>query len=448
MSQPDVLIVGAGLAGLCCARRLHQEGVSFQIVEASDGIGGRVRTDEVDGFLLDRGFQVLLTAYPEAQAELDFEKLSLCGFLPGALIRRHGQFFRLRDPWREPGALLPGIVSPIGSFMDKLRTSRLRADVMRHSIEEIFHRRETSTKQSLERRHFTQGIIEELYRPLFGGIQLDLNLGVSSRFFEFIFKMISEGDVAVPERGMGEIPKQLAAGLPEGSIRLNSTVLSLEEQTACLISGEEIRAEALVLATEGPEAARLINSRKSVPSRSVCCLYFDAGHAPISDPVVVLGGSGRGLVNNLAVMSNVSPAYAPAGRHLVSITVLGQPTRDDDNLVSNVLGQMKRWFGSPADGWRLLRIYRIDHAHPVVVPLEWQRPARVRPGVFVCGDHRATPTIQGAMESGRLAAEALLREMRGEPDPEPHQPPSLVRKRRSRSAYSGSVIDPANPVED
>ncbi len=449
MSQPDVLIVGAGLAGLCCARRLHQEGVSFQILEASDGVGGRVRTDQVDGFLLDRGFQVLFTAYPEAQVELDYAKLSLCGFLPGALIRTRGQFFRLTDPWREPGALFSGIVSPVGSFMDKLRTSRLRADVMRHSIEEIFHRRETSTKNALVRRRFTSGMIEEFYRPLFGGIQLDSNLGVSSRFFEFVFKMMSEGDVAVPERGMGEIPKQLAEGLPEGSIRLNASVLSIQRKTVRLVDGNELRAEAVVLATDGPEATRLLNSRKSIPSRSVCCLYFAANRAPVSDPVLVLGGSGRGLVNSLAVMSNVSPAYAPEGRHLISVTVLGQPTRDDENLVANVAGQMKRWFGSQVEEWRLLRIYRIEHAQPVVVPMELQRPPRVQPGLYVCGDHRATPSIHGAMESGRLAAESLLREMRGEPEPETLLSSTGRSKKRSPApSEPDPAIDPAGPEED
>jgi phytoene dehydrogenase-like protein len=245
--------------------------------------------------------------------------------------------------------------------------------------------------------------------------------------------MMAEGDVAVPERGMGDIPKQLAEGLPEGSVRLNASVLSIEGKTVRLVDGNELRAEAVVLATEGPEATRLLNSRKSIPSRSVCCLYFAANRAPVND----------------AVMSNISPAYAPEGQHLISVTVLGQPTRDDENLVANVAGQMKRWFGSQVEEWRLLRIYRIDHAQPVVVPMELQRPPRVQPGLYVCGDHRATPSIQGAMESGRLAAESLLREMRGEPEPETLLSSTGRAKKRSVAPSEPEpAIDPAGPEED
>ena len=437
MSQPDVLIIGAGLAGLCCARRLLKEGVSFQILEASDGVGGRVRTDEFEGFLLDRGFQVLLTAYPEAMAELDYDALELCGFVNGALVRKSGHFFRLTDPWREKGTFISSLLSPVGTIPDKFRLSKLRGAVLRSSLEDLFHRREVSTRQALQQLRFSRRMIEEFFRPFFGGIQLDPNLAASSRMFEFVFRMMAEGDVAVPARGMGEIPKQLAAALPNGAIRLSSPVAEIDGSSVRLESGEELKSEALVIATEGPEATRLLQSRKSVPSRGVCCMYFDASEAPVSEPILVLGGSGRGMVNHLAVMSVVSPAYAPQGRHLVSVTVLGVPTRDDDNLSSNVLGQMRRWFGAEVDRWRLLRLYRIDHAHPVVVPLAWQQQPRLGPGLYVCGDHRATPSIQGAMESGRLAAESLLREKRGEPEPEVERRKAAggtVRQRRVRAA--------------
>ena len=197
MSQADVIIVGAGLAGLCCARRLHQENIPFLLLDAADAPGGRVRTDTIGGFRLDRGFQVLLTAYPEAQAVLDYNALELCAFAPGALVRKEGHFYRLADPWREPGAWFSTAFSPVGSLLDKFRLARLRSSLLARSIEEIFAAPEMSTRQALERRRFSPRFIDEFFRPWFGGIQLDSKLGASSRMFEFVFRMMAEGDAAV-----------------------------------------------------------------------------------------------------------------------------------------------------------------------------------------------------------------------------------------------------------
>lgn len=429
MSQADVVVVGAGLAGLCCARKLAAEGVSVQILDASDGVGGRVRTDEHEGFLLDRGFQILLTAYPEAQAELDFDALRLCGFMPGALVRKEGRFFKLTDPNRG-GGYFSNLFSPVGSMLDKIRVSRLRSDLLRTPVEEIFENPEISARQALLMRRFSLRIIDEFFRPLFGGAMLDSNLAGSSRMFEFIFKMFSEGDAAVPEKGMGEIPKQLASSLPGGALRLNTRVQSALAGEVKLESGEEITAQAVVVATDGPEAMRVLGTRRKIQSRGVSCLYFDAPESPVEEPAIVLGGSSRGVINNLAVMSDVSPAYAPADRALVSITVLGNPARDDRSLETMIRGQLRRWYGRVTKEWRLLRIYRIDNAQPVSVPQQLRLDPRLGPGLYVCGDHRATPSIQGAMESGRLAAESLLRQLRGEPDPPEHEVAAASRQNR------------------
>lgn len=423
MGKSDVIIVGAGLAGLCCARRLHKEGISFQILEASDGVGGRVRTDEHEGFLLDRGFQVFLTAYPEALEQLDYEALRLCGFISGALVRYRGRFEKVTDPWREPGGILANLFSPVGSLGDKVRVSRLRNELTRMSVEEIFSSPETSTLQALQRRRFSQKMIDMFFTPLFGGVLLDQKLAASSRMFEFVFKMMAEGDVALPERGMRAIPEQLAEGLPEGSIRLGARVQSVENRKVTLTTGEELDCEAVVVATEGPEASRLLGSLRSVPSRMVTCLYFAAKEPPIDEPILLLDGNGRGPVTNLCIPNLVSPMYAPKNEYLVSMTVLGAPSRDEHTLMEMIQKQMKRWFGLVSQEWRLLRTYRIAHALPAVTPLDLRRPARLGQGLFVCGDHRSTPSINGAMESGRLAAEALLKEFKkdaapAEPEPE------------------------------
>lgn len=419
MSRTDVLVIGAGLAGLSCARRLQREGIPFQILEASDAVGGRVRTDVVDGFQLDRGFQILLTAYPEALDQLDYDGLQLCGFLPGAMVRYEGHFYRMTDPWREKGTWWQNLFSPVGKFSDKLKLSSLRSSILRKTVEEIFEQPETSALQVLRKRRFSNRMTDNFFRPLFGGAMLDTKLASSGRMFEFIFKMFSEGDAAVPAAGMGAIPQQLAAGLPEGSIQFNRRVHSVDGGQVKLTSGDVVEAGTIVVACEGPEAMRLLGDPRHVAGRSVCCLYFACKEPPVDEPILVISGSTRGPITNLAVMNMVAPQYAPEGEHLVSVSTVGWPSRDDQSLVSMVRGQLKRWYGLVADEWRLLKIYRIAHALPSVYPLERVRRTRLRPGLYVCGDHRATPSIQGALESGRLAAEAVIREMRGEPEPEP-----------------------------
>lgn len=409
-TSPDVLIVGAGLAGLCCARTLQEKGVSFQILEASDGLGGRVRTDEVDGFLLDRGFQVLLTAYPEARRVLDYARLDLKPFAPGAISWYAGRMNKLIDPWRTPGAWWEALRSDFGTLSDKLRIARLRSRLKRSSIEEIFARPDRSTGQALESQRFSQPLIHRFFRPLLGGIQLDGELKSSSRMYEFVFKMLAEGDVTLPSRGMGAIPAQLAEKFPADGVRFNTRVEELHENELKLADGEILRARAVVVAADGPSAAHLIGEVEPA-SRSVTCFYYAADEPPIAQPVLFLNGDGAGPVNNFAFLSQVAPSYAPPGRHLVSTTVLGTHKLTDAQLSGFIIAQMKNWFGKVASTWQFLRGYYLTHAQPQQFPgsLEPpQRPVRVRPGVYVCGDHRDNASIQGAMVSGRRAAEAVL----------------------------------------
>ena len=412
-TSPDVLIIGAGLAGLACARHLADAGVSFQIIEASDGIGGRVRTDLFEGFLLDRGFQVLLTAYPEAQRTLDYHALDLKKFSPGAFSWFAGRMNKLVDPWRTPGAWAEAFRSDFGGFFDKLRLLRLRSRLRATSIDQIFQRPESSTKDALVSAGFSEEFIHRFFRPFLGGILLDGELKSSSRMFEFVFKMLSEGDTAVPARGMGAIPAQLAANLPADSVRLNTHAESLHENELTLAGGEALRARAIVVAADGPAAAHLVGEAEPA-SRSVTCFYYSADEPPVALPMLVLNGDGAGPVNNFAVMSQVAPSYAPAGKSLVSVAVLGTQELTEQQLGGFIIAQMKSWFGPVARSWRYLKSYRIPHAQPQQYPgaLEPpQRPVRVRPGVYVCGDHRDNASINGAMLSGRRAAEAILADL-------------------------------------
>ena len=253
----DAAIIGGGLAGIVAARQLCAAGLRCQLLESSNQLGGRVRTDEVDGFLLDRGFQVFLTAYPEAQATLDYERLQLCRFAPGALIRYGGRFRPFVDPWRNPSRLLSTALSPVATWSDKWRVTRFRRDTTQGGLAQIYQRPERKTIDLLRERGFSEVIIERFFRPFLGGVFLDRELITSSRMCEFVFRMFALGDAAIPAKGMQQIPRQLAEGLPAGVVRLDSSVASLERREVILASGERLRPRVVIVATDAPSSAEV-----------------------------------------------------------------------------------------------------------------------------------------------------------------------------------------------
>lgn len=416
MREPEALIVGAGLSGLACALRLQECGKSFRIVEASDDVGGRVRTDVVDGFRLDRGFQVLLTALPEAERCLDYRSLDLKPFLHGVLIRFQGALHRIADARHHPWAAFKSLGNPIGSLRDRFRLLSLIAKVRKGKSEDQFARPEGLTLDFLRwSGGFSDSMIDRFFRPLFGSVFLERDLVTSSRIFRFMLRMMVEGDAAVPAAGMSAIPRQLADRLPPGILRLNCPIEQLEPGRLMLRSGEQLCARAIVVATDGAEAARLLRERVRDPgSRAVTCIYFAAEQSPIREPIVALNADEPGPVNHLAVMSDVAPSYAPPGHALISVSVLGNPEKDDVQIESEVRRQLIGWFGSAVDEWRHLRTYRIRHALPdMTAPAldEPQRPVQLGDGLFVCGDHREHGTIHGALASGWRAAQAVAAEL-------------------------------------
>ncbi len=412
-TTPPVIIVGAGLAGLACARHLVRAGRPVQVLEASDGIGGRVRTDQVDGFLLDRGFQVLLTAYPEARAQLDYRALRLQPFYPGAIVRHGGRFHRVADPFRRPADALGTLLNPIGTLADKARMLRLRRRACAGTVEQLFERPETTTMQALTALGFSNAMVERFLQPFLGGIFLGRDLSTTSRMLEFVIRMMAEGDNALPARGMGAIAEQLAADLPPGTVRSRTRVAEVANGRVTLDDGTRLDAGAVVIATEGDAAAALTGMRPTAGFRSVTNLYFAAPRPPVRGPYLLLDGEARGPVNNLCVPTEVAAGYGPAGHALVSATVLGMPAESDAELTRAVRAQLGDWFGPEVDAWSLLATYRIrwaqpDQTPPTVAP--GARSARLEPGLFLAGDHCETASIQGALASGRRAALAVLAE--------------------------------------
>jgi phytoene dehydrogenase-like protein len=411
-----VYVVGAGLAGLRCARRLHDKGVPATVLEAADGVGGRVRTDRVEDFLLDRGFQALLTAYPEAREALDYRELELHPFYPGAMVRAGGKFVTVADPFRRRWDGLRSALTPVGGLGDKLKVAALRRRVVTGSLEELFARPETTTREALAADGFSDAIVDRFFRPLVGGVLLDRELGTSSRMFEFVYRMLSLGDVALPTRGMGAIGQQLAGGLPPDCVRLGQRVTAVGDGGVTLADGERLPARAVVVATDGPTASELLGGEPPAPgSVAVSCLYFAADRAPVDEPVIVLDGDGEGPVNNLCVPSAVAPTYAPPGAALISAAVLHRPgLPKGPDLEAAVLGQLADWFGSGVVAWRHLRTYTIPHAQPAQPPGALdppERPVRLHPGLYVCGDHRDNASINGALASGRRTADVVLEDL-------------------------------------
>lgn len=405
-----VLIIGAGLAGLCCARHLTDHGVDCLVLEASDGVGGRIRTDRSEGFLFDRGFQVLQSAYPEVQRRLDMSALDLRSFYPGALVRYGGRFHKVADPWRQPLDALVGLFSPIGTLRDKLKMGRVRSHLRGATLDEIFRQPNTSTLDALHAEGFSPSIIERFLRPFFSGVFLERSLETSRRMFDFVFRMFAQGTVGLPANGMGAIPEQLAAGL-ESRVQIGTMVAAIDGTSATLASGERMEGNAIVIATDAPAAVRLIPNLQSPSSRSVSCLYFAAPRPPIEEPILVLNGESHGPINNMCVPSQIAPNYAPSGTALVSVTVLGTPLPDDQALGQSVRAQLTDWFGTQVARWRFLRCYRISHALPGQQPEILEAISgmvHISNGLFICGDHRENATINGAMLSGKKAAEAVL----------------------------------------
>jgi phytoene dehydrogenase-like protein len=404
MANYDVIIVGAGVAGLAAGARLHAQGFQVLILEASDRIGGRMKTDEHEGFLLDYGFHVFLTAYPEAQSLLDYEALNFRPFINGALVRLEKSFTKVADPLRHPSDALGSLLSPVGGPLDKLKLLKLRTQLLMQSDDARLKRPEVTTQSALRDAGFSSAMIERFFRPFLAGIFLENRLETSSRFFEFVFKMLALGESALPAQGIGSIPAQLAARLPQEAIHLNSVVSEIDGRIVRLENGDSHSANAIVLALDPWSAAKLPGSASpatrlnEVNAHSMRCLYFavESGKAPLNEPILSLNGTGKGLINNLCVPSLVAPSYAPEGQALISVVSLNKEL-SDEALQAGVLTQAREWFGSSVDAWQPLPVYNIWRALPDARQLPELRNPMLRPGLYQCGDAVESPSVNGAL---------------------------------------------------
>lgn len=416
-----IAIVGGGLAGITAARVLFRERAPFVLFEREQVLGGRVRTDvTAEGFRLDRGFQVLFTRYPAVRRFVDLKQLGLCAFTPGAVILGPGgEREELADPLRVPASVWRTLRSPALSLADKGRVALELADLRLRIAEGIWADRDTTTHAYLHQRGFSEAAIERFFRPFFGGIFLDRSLNTSSNAFRFTFKMLAEGDVAVPALGMGELVRQLAAPLPPAGLRLGVAVEALLREGGRVVGvragGEELHADAVILAVDSPAAAALSGAALPTDGNGVTTLAF-AGSRPVTEEQrLLLNADPEGTINELVQISNVAPQYAPPGEHLLSVTILGNRAEPDAELEAKARTELSGWFGDDAIArQRLISLSRIAFGQFPQPAGFAERLPPVRgalPGLYHGGEYTRASSINGAMEAGEAAARTALQDL-------------------------------------
>lgn len=409
-----VIVVGAGLAGLAAARHLTRRGVEVTVLEGSDGVGGRVRTDVVDGFRLDRGFQLYNPAYPEGARVLNHDALDLKPFIAGArVVDEHGgrrRVLRVADPRRKPSWALPSVLALIGSPLSTARFGAYAASRAIRSVPSLQRDPDVTSEEALRRAGVDRTLMETVLRPFLSGVFLEAELSTSRRFLDVVLKSFVRGTPGVPALGMQRIPEQLATGL---DVRLGQRVSAVSESAVDVVGGDRHSADAVIVATDPATAAELVPGVRAPAAHGVTTWYYRPDCAPseLADgqAVLLLDGARRGPLVNSVVMSHAAPDYAPPGSALVAASALGaaeNPTHD------KAVREHLAWlYGVPATKWELIASYPIPYALPAMsVPFELKRPVRTDSGIYVAGDHRDTSSIQGALVSGRRAAQAVLKD--------------------------------------
>lgn len=422
MSDVDCIVVGAGLAGLACARALHRAGRDVLVLEAADRVGGRVATDSVDGFRIDRGFQVYNDAYPEGTRQLDLDALELGRFSSGAIIAEGKRLRPIADPWRDPVAALRAVMSGTVGIADGLRLARLRADVLwrlEHAqldpdapVTEV----ERTTAEDLAARGFSPTIIRRFFKPFFGGVFLERSLETAATIFLFDFAMFALGRASLPARGMEAIPLQLAAGLPPEKVRTNAAVRSIQPGVVELVDGARVSARDIILAVDRAAASALVPegaqgtwiARRDKSTRLVA---FAADRSPLDAPMLLVSADSGGPIDNLTVPSDVAKDYAPAGAALVTVSVRNDFLGEGESLVDAIRQQAGLWFGGHVNSWRELATVHVRHALPDESPAARRTRLtgpRIAERLWGCGDFCASASINGALGSGRRAAHAVV----------------------------------------
>jgi len=401
--SPSIHIIGGGISGLIAARVLEEHGLSATIIEATDRLGGRVKTDVVDGYNLDHGFQVLLTAYPAAKKYLDFDALALQEFLPGSAIFKNGKQKIIGDPLRNLSLLIPTLFSEIGTVNDKLKILALNRRLKKKSIQNIFAEKEQTTLAYLENIGFSETIITDFFIPFFSGIFLENKLDTSSRMFEFVYKMFGEGNAALPKDGIQAIPKQLFEKLKNTTCVFNTKVKSVENGSIILESGEIIKSNFTIIATQ---ASGLVSNLKNQATLWKSCdtLYFEVTKREIRKPLIGLIAAPNALINNIFYHTSLQTS-ATATKELLSVTVIDRQNLTNKQLVTGVQKELKELCN--IDSCTFIKQYNIPMALPKLQDIEYEMlpsETRLTEAIFLAGDTQLNGSLNAAMIAGERAA--------------------------------------------
>jgi protoporphyrinogen oxidase len=396
-------IIGAGISGLIAARVLEDSGFNPVVIEATDRAGGRVKTDILNGFQLDHGFQVLLTSYPAAQKYLDFEALDLQLFLPGASIFKGKKQKIIGDPLRDLSLLFPTLLSGIGSLSDKLRILKLNNYLKKKSLSAIFLDPEQSTFSYLKAYGFSTKIISEFFKPFFSGIFLETQLETSSRMFEFIYKMFGEGDASIPKAGIEAIPVQLLQNLKHTTFEYTTKVASIKDGEVVLENGTKLESHFTIVATE---ASSLISNLRNQATHWKSCdtLYFETDKRVIQDKLIGLIAAEGTLINNIFYPTSLQTA-SESSKELLSVTVIDNQSLSNEVLIEDVKNELAEHCG--IDSCQFIKQYTIPMALPKLEGLRYEMlpsETRLTTSVFLAGDTQLNGSLNAAMISGERAA--------------------------------------------
>jgi phytoene dehydrogenase-like protein len=412
---PDVIVVGAGLAGLAAARELTIAGADVVVVDAADEVGGRVRTDVVDGLLLDRGFQVLNPAYPEVRRLLDLPALDLRPLVPGVVAITDAGPRRLADPRRRPQWLSDAMTSDTGSVLSKARLARYVARAVSRTNRGSTASDDLPAGVALRSAGVDSRLVDQVVGPFLSGVFGEVGLTTSRRFMDLVLTSLVNGTPSVPARGMQAVPRQLLDALPDGTVRLGTRVLEAGAGWVRTAEGT-VRAHEVIVATDPTTAVSLVPGMVVPPGRDLTTWYFvaDCPASDLTDGEGIVVVDRRGPLANAVAISNAAPEYAPGGRVLVAASAVGVRDRLEDEHEARA--HLARMFGTDTRRWEAVACYPLRYALPAMLPpLSVRRPVRMTDGLIVAGDHRDTASIQGALVSGRRAARAALSAQRATP---------------------------------
>lgn len=413
MNNYDVVIVGGGMSGLTLAYHLEKFGYKIAIYEVGSEVGGRVRTDKIDGFLLDRGLHFFQASYPEAAKVLDYKSLRLKNIYPGMLIYHNEKFELISNPLKKWTDLFTNFLGNFSDLSDRMKFMGLLAKLSAYSENFILNTKDVDAYTFIKQQGFSEAFIQKVFRPFIGAVFCSKDMQVSSRLFCYILKYFTISQLTLPEKGIGSIPQNIATQLKSTKIFLNSKVKEAHEDGVMLANGDYIYADRVVVTTTTCDLLKILpQCDVSSSYKHVSCLYFSTDSPPLKESIVAFNGNGKGIVNHIFVPTNLHKNYAPKGQHLVCISIVDIPELDDDELIDQTISEMVEWFGVKANSWTHLKTYHICNALPEIRQLPTISAYKISDdNIYICGDHTSFGSINMIMQNCKETAKALHKDM-------------------------------------